>query len=405
MEPKLTLKLRELLINYRQEKEIEEYKAFYKKYFTGLRNRNTILTELAALNQKFALKNPAVVTYLDKDYISLVSEGKALIQKHFPKPVLDLYENPLPPTTSKNDPEFNNILLNILSILVKGFEAMRQQNQQDFNYKKNLLAFIYATYLSYGLHPNILKRDPAIHKRFNLIITHVYGSRKPLQDLKYLLSYEELYTQFLKLYLIRKPVKFGGKLIPFEKIREVNISTTLFKDDEIPLFALKNNFRWDNQHKDIERFIGYCLNETETYHPNPFDTTSYSKELNLLLIAQAKEFLLSYPDAAKLYNQALKNFEGNINERHILDDLRLSLELLLKKVLSNNKSMENQLPALGKHIKDKGSSPEITNMFHKILDYYTGYHNTYVKHSDKVNNNEIEFMINLTTTFMRFIVS
>jgi hypothetical protein len=40
--------------------------------------------------------------------------------------------------------------------------------------------------------------------------------------------------------------------------------------------------------------------------------------------------------------------------RNVLDDMRLSLELLLKAVLGNDKSLENQIPQLGGFIKEKG---------------------------------------------------
>lgn len=405
MEPKLSPGLGELLINFRQEREIDEYKVFYKKYFTNTRNRNQVLTDLAAICQKFALKNPVTILYLDKQYVSLVAEGKQVLAKHFSKELIAVYEKTLPIPTKKSEKEFNNFLLVLLQAFTTAFEELRIQNQHDFNYKRNLLAFIYNSFAAYGLHPNILKRDPTTHKRFNLILTHYYRSRKPVTETKHLLTYEEFCNQFLKLYIERKPIRSAGKLIPFDKIHEVAITTTLLKEDEIQLFGFKNNFAWREDYKDIERFIRCCQDETETYHPNPFDPSTYSKEINLFLIAQTKEFLNPYPDAAKLYNQAITNFEKEVVERHVLDDLRLSLELLLKKVLGNQKSLENQLPVLGKHKKDKGYSPEIINMFQKILEYYAQYQNNYVKHNDKVNSGEVELIINLTTTFMRFITN
>jgi hypothetical protein len=403
MEPKLSPQLGELFINFRYEREIEEYKAFYKRYLANVKNRNLVLTDLAIINQKFALKNPAVVTYLDKDYLQLVTEGKKILSKHFPQELVGLYEKDFP-VAEKETKEFNNILLSLLAIFTNAFESLRAANQQDFNYKKNLLLFIYSCFSAYGLHPNILKRDPSESKRFNLIITHYYRSKKPIIETKHFLTYVEFCNQFLKLYLDKKPIKFGGKLIPFSKIHEVTITTTILKEDEIPLFGTKNNFVWRDNHKDIEKFIRCCQDETETYHPNPFDPSTYSKEINLLLIEQAKEFLRPFPDAHKLYIQALSNFDRNVVERHVLDDLRLSLEKLLRHILKNQKSLENQLPILGKYKKDKGYSPEIINMFQKILEYYAQYQNNYVKHDDKVNSGEVELIINLTTTFMRFII-
>lgn len=142
-----------IIKNIQPEREIIEYKEFYKKYFMGLQNRNTILKHLAALNQKMALKKNDSILVLDNEYNSLVKEGKDLVKKYFPPQLLSIYEKPLPPPALQNDPEFNNTLIAILNILVKGFESMRVHNQQDFNYKKNLLAYVYGNILHHGLHP------------------------------------------------------------------------------------------------------------------------------------------------------------------------------------------------------------------------------------------------------------
>jgi hypothetical protein len=89
---------------------------------------------------------------------------------------------------------------------------------------------------------------------------------------------------------------------------------------------------------------------------------------------------------------------------NLLDDLRLALELLLKALLGNDKSIENQIPFLGEFIKKRGGSPELANMFVKLVDYYTKYQNTYVKHDDGVIDEEVEFVFELTSSFMKHLV-
>jgi hypothetical protein len=89
---------------------------------------------------------------------------------------------------------------------------------------------------------------------------------------------------------------------------------------------------------------------------------------------------------------------------NVLDDMRLSLELLLKAVLGNEKSLENQIPQLGGFIKEKGGSSELANMFQKLVDYYAKYQNSYVKHDDAVIEEEVEFVIELTSSFMKHLV-
>lgn len=44
-------------------------------------------------------------------------------------------------------------------------------------------------------------------------------------------------------------------------------------------------------------------------------------------------------------------------------------------------------------------------MFVLLKDYFTKYQNEYVKHNDKVNKLEIELMLNLTSTFINFLLN
>ena len=121
-------------------------------------------------------------------------------------------------------------------------------------------------------------------------------------------------------------------------------------------------------------------------------------------ITETKHWLINYPKSLKLYNEALNKYEQGIFERNVLDDMRLSLELLLKELLHNNQSLENQLKFVGKELKIKNISKEITNLFDKLLLYYSNYQNQHVKHNDNVNSDEIELVINQTNTIMIFLI-
>lgn len=130
-----------------------------------------------------------------------------------------------------------------------------------------------------------------------------------------------------------------------------------------------------------------------------------SKEIDEALISDTLKGLEAYPEAHKLYKQALTGFNSGTDERHILDDLRLSVEYFLRSILNNGKTLENQIPFLGKYQKDKGISSEISNTFLRLIEIFGKYQNTYVKHHDKVKHSEIEFIFNLTNTFYRFLLS
>lgn len=122
------------------------------------------------------------------------------------------------------------------------------------------------------------------------------------------------------------------------------------------------------------------------------------------IIEETKHWLKNHPESLKLFNEATKKLELNIFQRNMIDDLRLSLEKLLCSTLGNSKSLENQTAEIGRLIKDKNLSPQIQNMFIKILDYYTKYQNDHIKHNDKVSEEELEIIFEMTSSMMKFIV-
>jgi hypothetical protein len=140
---------------------------------------------------------------------------------------------------------------------------------------------------------------------------------------------------------------------------------------------------------------------TRYAHLDPRDTPA---EVNETLVQETRHWLEGYPEALSLYSQALEKYEHGAFHRNLLDDLRLSLEKLLRVLFSNTKSLENQIQNVGQHIKDKGGSTELANMFVKLLDYYAKYNNSYVKHDDAVIEEEIEFILEITSSFMKHLV-
>lgn len=128
------------------------------------------------------------------------------------------------------------------------------------------------------------------------------------------------------------------------------------------------------------------------------------KELDIPLVDETRHWLHSYPEALNLYEQAKMKYDANVFQRNLLDDLRLSLEILLREILGNSKSLENQIAIIGIKLKEKGTSPQFTNMFQKVLDHYCKYQNDHVKHNDKMPEEEVEFIFELTSSFMKHII-
>lgn len=134
------------------------------------------------------------------------------------------------------------------------------------------------------------------------------------------------------------------------------------------------------------------------------DTQTLGAEVNEELLEQTRHWLGSFPGVLEVFNQALQKYAERVFVRNLLDDLRLALEKLVQELLENSKSLENQIAALGSFVKGRGGSPELSNMFLKLVDYYCKYQNTYVKHDDAVIEEEVEFIIEITAAFMKHFV-
>jgi hypothetical protein len=115
-------------------------------------------------------------------------------------------------------------------------------------------------------------------------------------------------------------------------------------------------------------------------------------------------WLRGYPEAYNSFEASLLAYQDRNVNRNLLDNLRFSLEQLLKVVLINNKPLEKQGAHLKSFLKAKKISQEIINMFNTLIGYFKDYQNDKVKHSEKYNPNEAEFMIYLTGTFMRLLI-
>lgn len=134
---------------------------------------------------------------------------------------------------------------------------------------------------------------------------------------------------------------------------------------------------------------------------------SGAKLLDEGIVNDVLGWLKDYPEAASKFRSALTLYMQGSPEkqRNLLDDLRLGLELLLRGVLHNKKSLENQKLILLPWLEQRGLHQQVINMYETVLfGQYATYQNDAVKHGEKYSNDEIEFMIYLTGTFMRHIL-
>ncbi len=129
--------------------------------------------------------------------------------------------------------------------------------------------------------------------------------------------------------------------------------------------------------------------------------------LDQKIVVDTLNWLSNYPQAKEQYNSALRMYLKGDRSRNVVDTLRLSIELFLKRLLQNESSLENQLKAIGEYLKNKNVASEIRNMYVKLLDCFAKYNNQHIKHnddSDKITSAELEYLIYTSGTFLRFLI-
>lgn len=124
--------------------------------------------------------------------------------------------------------------------------------------------------------------------------------------------------------------------------------------------------------------------------------------INQPAVKEVLEWIDSYPDAAKAYRSALKKLSDGLYERNAIDDMRLSLESLIRSLTKSTKTLENQIKPLGELLKNKGVPVQVSNMITTMITFYTKYQNDYVKHHDAVNRDDLEIIVNMTANIMKY---
>jgi hypothetical protein len=124
------------------------------------------------------------------------------------------------------------------------------------------------------------------------------------------------------------------------------------------------------------------------------------------LVEETLEWLEGYPIVRQPFHEALRmHVEKEISKyRNLLDNLRFSLEQMLRVVLNNHKSLENQTPEINKWLASHKIHAHVINMYQDLVSKFASYQNEAVKHNERYSVAEIEFMIYLTGTFLRFLV-
>jgi len=233
--------------------------------------------------------------------------------------------------------------------------------------------------------------------------------------------------KFMAKYIPQSKKYIGGLLGPVFQLRSaLEIKVIEFKD--LPIYKVlseENDFKkfilflqsifWldlnsevkEKLYQDFKEDIELSLLDIWIRKTNS-GIIFYPKRAKLLdekLVNENLDWLSSYPTVCKNFKSALEKYQNKIYQRNLIDDLRLSFELLLQRILNNRRRLEKQEKFLGEYLRGKNVPRELKNMYWQLIDYYTKYQNNYAKHNDKVSSLEIEFMIYLTGIFIRFLIT
>jgi len=128
--------------------------------------------------------------------------------------------------------------------------------------------------------------------------------------------------------------------------------------------------------------------------------------LDIEVVNPSLAWLSVYPEVLQHYEAALKihNRKDADSYRNLLDDLRWALEQLLRSILNNQVRLEEQAKHLGLWLKKRGVNVYIREMFTTLLTHFAKYQNDAVKHDEKWQLADVEFMIYLTGIFMRLLL-
>jgi len=252
------------------ENRIYKYKTFFKTHLIKVK-RKEALSSLYPIILEFQKTEPINPILSNNKEIALIAKAEAIINQYFTKEIISLFHK----KGTSVDPKIEilddgPVLINILSIISGSLNAANETYKQNWLYKTQFLIFLYNCLYEYGLHNEIQQRSSEDFKRYNIVIHHNFKSKTEICDYKILLSSEILYQEIFKPYEKKLPIKLNGKLITFKSIHKLQVTSTLLQNDEIALFSMKHNFRWNEHFKDELIFINQCQDETDNFHKNPY---------------------------------------------------------------------------------------------------------------------------------------
>lgn len=135
-------------------------------------------------------------------------------------------------------------------------------DKQIVSYRLSYIKRIYECTNDYGLHPLIAQRDESF-ERYNILIEFATTNVTSKKEIRLFLNRDELLDQYVNPYNGRKSVVINGINIPHNQIRRINVSKSMFQEDEAQLHAEKSNIRFgDNSRQSKIRYFTICKDVT-----------------------------------------------------------------------------------------------------------------------------------------------
>ncbi len=173
---------------------------------------------------------------------------------------------------------------------------------------------------------------------------------------------------------------------------------------------LENTEKWETLAKAVDTCLDYSPDIGIGFHRGEKTAILYPKGAELLddeIVNRTLLWLNEHPKVLQPYETALKLYmeQDENKRRNLLDNLRFAIEQLLKEILQNNKSLENQQKELGLWLKGRSVHQQVINLYNQLLfGPFRQYQNDAVKHAGEYRDQDIEFMIYLAGTFMRLLL-
>lgn len=198
---------------------------------------------------------------------------------------------------------------------------------------------------------------------------------------------------------IRDEIDFSKVIYYIQLLFWTDISIINNKDKKLLYDNIKEAIELSNVNIRLKCVTDSNSNAQYIFYPRG------AKELDNKLVNDVAVWLIKYPKSQQKFISSLEKYQNNGDIRNIIDDSRLSLEFLLKNLLKNDRSLENNSKEILIWLRSKNVQPNIISMYKYLIELYIKYQNDTTKHNEKCKKQEIEYILYLTGSFMRFLIT